>query len=110
MCSVSIAFQSRRSSAYHDPVGPVGVHSVHSRLHVVSDQQHHHHHHTRSDAFYVAAAERPNNKNVKATIEKGLTDVRVFSSRMPDCVAMLLARTCLHACVTSHLFMCLSES
>ena len=45
----------------------------------------------RSDALYVAAAERPNNKNVKATIEKGLSDVRVFSNRMPECCAMLLA-------------------
>ena len=44
----------------------------------------------RSDAFYVAAAERPTNKNVKATIDRGLNDVRVFSSRMPDCVAMSL--------------------
>ena len=42
----------------------------------------------RSDALYMAATERPKNKNVMQTLQNGLADCRVFSSRMPQDVCM----------------------
>lgn len=44
----------------------------------------------RSDALYLAHSEKPRNKNVMATVEKGLTDVRVFSGKMPRDVVVPL--------------------
>lgn len=39
----------------------------------------------------MAQQEQPNNKAVKATIEKGLTGVRVFTAKMPQDVCVYLA-------------------
>ena len=45
---------------------------------------------TRTEALYLAAKETPELKTVKATIETGLQDARILSSKMPDDAAMLL--------------------
>ena len=45
----------------------------------------------RSDALYMCHSERPRNKNVAATIARGLTETRVFTHKMPTDVCMCLA-------------------
>ena len=42
----------------------------------------------RSDAFYIAHQEAPGSKCVQATLKEGLKDVRIFSRRIPDDIAM----------------------
>lgn len=54
----------------------------------------------------MAYSERPKNKNVVATLQKGLTDARVFTSKMPQevcvllgCKTRLLCRSCRCGCL-----------